>query len=344
MDEVRTGNEDVVRARFADAAYFFRHDVSKPLESYLPRLDTITFQAKLGSMLDKARRIERLVEPIGIARRERQRQSPAASRHARYRPARRPPVQGRPGHQHGGGDHRAAGRDGPRVLSAPASRPRARATWRWPRPSSSTTCRATPATRRRTTLPGLIVGLADKLDSIAGLFAVGLAPKGSADPFALRRAAIGVVQNLVAAQALVLAAQGLAAGVVAAAGQDQPRRAGRRAHVHRRAPAAQLLDDGYRYDVVDAVLAAQGDNPYRARLNVGAAGEWVEADGWDKLLAAYSRSARIIKSAGWTTDPSASSGQADGRRTTADIDPNLRRRCWRQSNRCRRGRITMSMS
>ncbi len=63
-DAVRKGNEDVVNARFADAAYFYREDIKRPLDAYLPRLDTITFQAKLGSMLDKAKRIESLVEPV----------------------------------------------------------------------------------------------------------------------------------------------------------------------------------------------------------------------------------------------------------------------------------------
>ncbi len=53
------GNEHVIRARFADAAFFVREDLKHPLEDYLPRLGTLTFQVKLGSMLDKIHRLLR---------------------------------------------------------------------------------------------------------------------------------------------------------------------------------------------------------------------------------------------------------------------------------------------
>src|SRR5690606_29242549 len=55
------GNEHVIRARFADADYFYRADIQKRLEDVLPRLGTLTFQEKLGSMLDKNQRVARLV-------------------------------------------------------------------------------------------------------------------------------------------------------------------------------------------------------------------------------------------------------------------------------------------
>jgi glycyl-tRNA synthetase len=54
-DVVRAGNEGVIRARYADAAYFYRADTGRPLESFTPRLATLTFHEKLGSMLDKVR-------------------------------------------------------------------------------------------------------------------------------------------------------------------------------------------------------------------------------------------------------------------------------------------------
>ena len=55
------GNQHVIRARFADADFFVREDLKKPLEGYLPRLGTLMFQAKLGSMLDKTHRVTALV-------------------------------------------------------------------------------------------------------------------------------------------------------------------------------------------------------------------------------------------------------------------------------------------
>ena len=58
------GNQHVIRARFADAAFFVRDDLKRPLEDYLPRLGTLIFQTRLGSMLDKTARIEKLVEDL----------------------------------------------------------------------------------------------------------------------------------------------------------------------------------------------------------------------------------------------------------------------------------------
>ena len=67
LDVVREGNEDVLRARFADAKFFYEHDTARPLESFLPRLNTLTFQERLGSMLDKSKRLAALVPVLGRA-------------------------------------------------------------------------------------------------------------------------------------------------------------------------------------------------------------------------------------------------------------------------------------
>ena len=64
MDLVVEGNQHVIRARFADAAFFVRDDLKHSLADFLPRLGTLTFQVKLGSMLDKTRRITALVESL----------------------------------------------------------------------------------------------------------------------------------------------------------------------------------------------------------------------------------------------------------------------------------------
>jgi hypothetical protein len=64
LEPVREGNEHVIRARFTDAAYFVREDVKRPLEAYLPRLGTLTFQVRLGSMLDKSQRVRGLAAAL----------------------------------------------------------------------------------------------------------------------------------------------------------------------------------------------------------------------------------------------------------------------------------------
>ncbi|NIO70340.1 MAG: glycine--tRNA ligase subunit beta, partial [Anaerolineae bacterium] len=65
LDIVRRGYEEVLRARYADADFFYRGDTSRKLEDFLPRLDTLTFQERLGSMLDKSQRLEQLVPRLG---------------------------------------------------------------------------------------------------------------------------------------------------------------------------------------------------------------------------------------------------------------------------------------
>ncbi len=65
LDLVCRGYEEVLRARYADADFFFKGDTSKPLEDFLNRLDTLTFQEKLGSMLEKSQRLEQLVPLLG---------------------------------------------------------------------------------------------------------------------------------------------------------------------------------------------------------------------------------------------------------------------------------------
>src|SRR5688500_15724057 len=64
LDMVAHGNEQVIKARFSDAAFFYHEDLKKPLQDYLPRLSTLTFQKQLGSMMDKNERVAELVEPL----------------------------------------------------------------------------------------------------------------------------------------------------------------------------------------------------------------------------------------------------------------------------------------
>ena len=295
---VREGNEGVLRARFADANYFFKQDMQQPLESYVSKLSLLTFQAKLGSMLDKTKRLEQLVEPVAgllnwgqIVSKDGQtvadRPSPAVIDTARKIAhlakadlvtsmvvdfTSLQGVMGREYYKLQGGDVAVADGIAEHYL---------------PRYAGD----AVPKT-----LAGLIVSLADKLDSIAGLFAVGLAPKGNADPFALRRSAIGVVQALIDNAQSFSLRKGLMAAM-----ELQPVKWGmdalNAAQVFIIERARVLLQErGIRYDVADAVISAAGDDPYRARLYAQQLGEAVQRPEWPAVLAAYARCARIIKS------------------------------------------------
>ena len=105
---VQAGNEGVIRARYADAAYFYKADAAHKLEAFTPRLATLTFQEKLGSMLDKVRRLEQLAPQLGRMLGLSEADLATTSRAAR-------PVQERSGDADGRRNDLAAGDHGPRV-------------------------------------------------------------------------------------------------------------------------------------------------------------------------------------------------------------------------------------
>jgi glycyl-tRNA synthetase len=155
---------------------------------------------------------------------------------------------------------------------------------------------ALPASRA-----GMVVGLADRLDSLAGLFAAGLAPSGSADPFGLRRAALGVTLLLTGREVsldlrpvLETALESLPESARPAAGSRQKLVDDLLGFIAGRL-RGQLLEAGFRYDVVDAVLAEQAHNPYQALLGVQQLAAWVKRPGWPPILAAYARCVRITR-------------------------------------------------
>jgi glycyl-tRNA synthetase len=146
-----------------------------------------------------------------------------------------------------------------------------------------------------TSRPGLLVGLADRLDTLAGLFAAGMAPTGNKDPFAQRRAALGLVQNLIAweldfdlAGALELAATHLPFST-----SPESQHACLEFIVERLRNL--LLEQGWRYDVVDAVLVEQGRNPAWAVRAVQSLAAWVVRPDWSTILPAYARCVRITR-------------------------------------------------
>jgi glycyl-tRNA synthetase len=281
-DLVRMGNEGVLRARFADANYFFKQDIQQPLESYVPKLSLLTFQSKLGSMLDKTKRIEQLVEPIASSLITHPSSLITAKQAAHLCKADLvtsmvvdfTSLQGVMGREYllkQGGDAAVAHAIAEHYL---------------PRYAGDVVAKSEP---------GIVVALADKLDSLAGLFAVGLGPKGNADPFALRRAAIGVVQTLIENGKRFSLRQGLLAAM-----QPLPvkwdKAALDAAHTFIVDRAKVVLSElGLRYDVVDAVMAELGDDPSAAQANAVQLDEATKADAWPAVLAAFARCARITK-------------------------------------------------
>ena len=282
LDIITNGNEHVIQARFADADFFVREDFQRSLESYLPRLDTLTFQLDLGSMLDKTQRIMALVKDLTawlnldgqeMANIERTAQLCKADLVTNM-------VVEMTSLQGIMGSYYALSSGEPEAVAVGISEhylPRA----------------AGGASPR--TYPGLVVGMADRLDTLVGLFAVGLAPSGNRDPYAQRRAALGLVGNLVVWDKdfdLRPALNAAASHLPVTAGTDI--QAAVLDFIVERLRNIQR-EVGERYDVVDAVLAAQGYNPARATKAVGELSAWVRRADWSDILPAYSRCVRITR-------------------------------------------------
>jgi len=276
LDLVRQGNEHVLNARFADANFFVREDLKQPLEAYRPKLATLIFQKQLGSMLDKSKRIEKLVNDLismlGLEKDEavfaRRAAHLAKADLATQMVTEMTSLQGIIGREY-------ALRSGENQAVADAI---------------GEQYQPVPKTKI-----GLAVALADRLDSLTGLFAMGLAPTGTKDPFGLRRAAIGVVQPLIEhglsldVRAAVSKAAGLQPIEVKDEGQVQVLDfiAGRLSGL--------LKEAGYKYDLVDAVLAEGSNNPTRAVEAVRQLQTWVGRKDWSTILTAFARCVRITR-------------------------------------------------
>jgi glycyl-tRNA synthetase len=296
---VRLGNEDVIRARFADASFFYENDTRKHLGDFIPLLAKLTFQEKLGSMLDKVKRLERLAPRLG----EMLKLCPATLMTIRrvaelckadlttQMVIEMTSLQG------------IMGREYARLSGEPDEIANAIFEHYLPRFAGD----ALP-----TSEPGIMVGLADRLDSLVGLFAIGLKPSGTKDPFALRRAALGIVQVLVGSElhldlrtAIELTAETLPVPGVGATGQSPTLSDEGMAPASLQSEVLDyiaqrlrglLLEDGLRYDVIDAVLAERKHDPYLAAQSASVLNRWVQREDWMDLLNAYSRCVRIVRS------------------------------------------------
>ncbi|GIK42989.1 MAG: glycine--tRNA ligase [Chloroflexota bacterium] len=283
LDMVRRGNEGVLRARYADAEFFFKADTEKKLEEFLPRLDTLTFQEKLGSMLDKSKRLERLAPQIGERLQLTGAEIKTVERAAHLSKAdlathmvvELTSLQGIMGYEYAkhSGESEA-------VAAAIVEH-------YYPQ---------TKLPHEKISRPGLVLNLANRLDSLCGLFAVGKAPTGSADPFALRRDGLALVTNLLETETNFNLNEGLklAAALMPVEVSSEPL-AETGEFIKRRLEGVLKEDYHLPHDVVQAVLAERGDNPW---LALAAARDLAEATAradWQQTLNAYARCVRIVR-------------------------------------------------
>ena len=292
------GNEKVLRARLSDAKFFWDQDRQRSLESRIADLDPIVFHAAMGSMRRKAERLAELAAWL------------APKVHADAGDAHRagmlakadlttemvgefPELQGFMGRYY-------ALHDGEPEAIADAIR------WHYSPAGPADACPSDPV--------AVAVALADKLDSLAGFFGIGEKPTGSKDPYALRRAALGVIRLILENSVRLSLASAFDAALRSIAGDFSEEYQKRSFDRHREGEAlrsqvvGELLDfiadrlkvalreQGVRHDLITAVFALGGeDDLVRLTRQVEALQELVESEDGGNLLAAYRRAANILR-------------------------------------------------
>ena len=280
------GNERVLRARLADAKFYWDQDRKHTLASCAPELDKIIFHAKLGTLGEKVDRMQALA--TDIAKRIPQADTDRVRSAARLAKAdlvsgmvgEFPELQGVMGRYYAlnDGEHT-------QVASAIAEH--------YAPQGPQDRCPSAPVS--------VAVALADKIDTLVGFYAIDEKPTGSKDPFALRRAALGIIRLVLQnslnfrLRDLFVSAHGLydsaaAIGSTAeAVAQELMEFMAERLKVH-------LRDQGVRHDRITAVFSLTGeDDLLRLVARVCALDEFLAGEDGENLLTAYRRAANIVR-------------------------------------------------
>ena len=278
------GNERVIRARLSDAKFFYESDLKLKLEDRLPKFDNIVFHEKLGTQAERIRRIERLaaeIAPLVGADVEK------AKRAAHLAKAdlltdvvgEFPELQGLMGKYYAlaQGEDASVG-----AASEEHYKPQG------------------PTDRVPSDPVSVAVALADKIDTLVGFWAIDEKPTGSKDPYALRRAALGVirliVENKIRLNLIPLVARHIATFVNAQASTDIDRKCIDLLAFFADRLKVQLREQGARYDLVDAVFALESqDDLLTVVRRVEALGRFLDTDDGKNLLAGTKRAANILR-------------------------------------------------
>jgi glycyl-tRNA synthetase beta chain len=279
VDIVVRGNERVLKARLADARFFLEEDRKIPLEKHGEKLSRVVWIQKLGTMSERVARLEKLASALapqlGL--------NPAhVSRAARLAKAdlpthmvgEFPELQGFVGADYAERDKE------PREVS------QAIVEHYQPRMAGETPA-ASPV--------GAALAVADRVDTLVGCFSAGLAPTGSNDPFALRRAAFGLLQTILHHR-WHLSLRKLAELAAAGYGTAEATQAIPAVLEFVLGRLRGLLGEKLPGDLVEAVLAAGYDDPQDAQMRLQALSDFRSTPGFESLSVAIKRAGNIVKS------------------------------------------------
>ena len=278
-EQVRAGNERVIRPRFADAQFFWEQDLRRPLESLFPKLESVVFQDRLGSIADKSRRVAvlggGLAQVVG--------ESPDLVHRAALLAKcdlvstmvyEFPSLQGTMGRYYA-----ANGQEDPCVSEAMEEQYKPR--------FAGDTLPVSPC--------GRVLGIADRLDTLVGIFGIGERPTGAKDPYGLRRASIAVLRVLIETPleldlraAVEDAAAGFPTGMLESGTVEAVL-----GYMFDRLPG-YYQDQGIPEDRVEAVLAVGDTTPSRIDRRVRAVHRFRQLPAAEALAAANKRIRNLL--------------------------------------------------
>lgn len=282
MDVIRRGNEKVLAARLADARFFYDEDRRKPLADYVPRLKGVVFQEQLGSVYEKVERVRELAaalaDMVGADDEVRQVLDRAAylckADLVTLMVYEFPELQGVMGREYA-----LLSGEGEAVADAVYEH-------YLPRFAGDELPR---------TLAGALLSVADKLDTIVGCFGVDLIPTGSQDPYALRRQALGVVRIVSGFPLALNLTRALSAAAAAYGGRfdGDEELIQKVVDFFRQRIRGLLLEQGVRYDFVEAVVRAGIDDVAGVFERAEALVAFSRDPGFEALVTAYGRAVNL---------------------------------------------------
>ena len=285
IDNVKKGNEKVLEARLADALFFYKEDTKKSLESYIEKLKTVVFQAKLGTVYDKSLRIEKLANDILEKLNETDIKEDTL-RAAKLCKAdlvtgmvfEFTELQG------------VMGREYAKVSGENENVAEAIFEHYLPRFAGD----ILPATKS-----GIVLSIADKLDSIAGFFAIGIQPTGSQDPYALRRQALGII-NILMDNNLDISLRELVSLTLdnySFIEFNKDEILNQIMEFFKDRIKNLFRDLGIRYDVIDAILSSNIDDIADMYARAKALNSWIDKGELVEMLTAFNRVATLAEKA-----------------------------------------------
>lgn len=280
-DQVVSGNERVIRPRLSDAAFFFSNDKQSPLISRQERLGSVVFQQKLGSLLDKTQRIVAMAKQLATAIGADETTTIRAAELSKCDLVSEmvlefPDLQGIAGAHY-------ARHDGESATVAEAIE-----CHYYPRFAGDGLPRSAEATA---------VALADRLDTLAGIFGIGQPPTGSKDPFALRRASLAVIRMLIDLKAPLSLHDLLHSACEQHAAELLPDTAADVSHYILERLGNWYDEGGIHISVVRAVLATGTTDLFDVDLRIRALDAFAKSETAEHLAAANKRVANILAKA-----------------------------------------------